>query len=137
MNTSFLDKFKRHYLFYQFLYIFITISILTILLLLMLFLKNYTTLTYKGIVKDNQDLVISNLTKDDTNLILNSKLLIENEKINYKVLDIYQENIMYTVKLELNKFFLDSRSIKVKFIVKEENLLEFIIRKVKGDLWLN
>ncbi len=134
MNTSFLDKFKRHYLFYQFLYIFITISILTILLLLMLFLKNYTTLTYKGIVKDNQDLVISNLTKDDTNLILNSKLLIENEKINYKVLDIYQENIMYTVKLELNKFFLDSRSIKVKFIVKEENLLEFIIRKVKGDL---
>ena len=134
MSTSLLDKFKNRSSFYQILYIFITINIIVILILLLLFLKNYEFLTYKGIIRNNHDLVISNLTRGETEILTNSKLKIENKNIKYEVLDIFKENSLYVLKLKLDKYYLDSRSVKVKFIVKEENLLEYIIEKMKGDL---
>ena len=134
MNTSLFKKFNRYQTYYQFLYGLLIINIMVVVILLLLFLKNKTILRYDGIISDNNILVLSNLSSYDANLITNSlDIKIDDDSIKYKVLDYQEIRGSYTLKMSIDKYYLDSRSVEIEVLLKEENLGEFILKTMKGE----
>ena len=110
------------------------INIMVVVILLLLFLKNKTILKYDGIISDNNILVLSNLSSYDANLITNSlDIKIDDDSIKYKVLDYQEIRGSYTLKMSIDKYYLDSRSVEIEVLLKEENLGEFILKTMKGE----
>ena len=134
MNTSLYQKFNRNQGYYQFLYLLLIINIIVVVLIFLLCVKNKTIIKYDGIISNNNILVISNLEKYDVDLILDSKdIKINDQSIKYKVLDTKEVRGTYTLKLELNKYYLDSKSLRIDVLLKEENLYQFIVKIMRGE----
>ena len=134
MNISLFKKINRYQNYYQFLYGLLIINIMVVVTLLLLFLKNKTILKYDGIISDNNILVLSNLSSYDANLITNSlDIKIDDDSIKYKVLDYQEIRGSYTLKMSIDKYYLDSRSVEIEVLLKEENLGEFILKTMKGE----
>ncbi len=134
MNISLFKKFIRYKNYYQFLYLIFIINIIMIVILLLLTIKMKTTLKYSGIINNNNNLVISNLSYPEAKSIIESKdIKINNESIKFKVLE--SKNLLnsYTIKLELNKYYLDTKKVIAEVLVKEENLYEFVLHTMKGE----
>ena len=105
-----------------------------IVVLLLLTMKMQTTLKYNGIISNNNILVISNLSHEDANSIIESNnLKIDREMVNFKILESRNLLNSYTIKLELDKYYLDTKKIVVEVLVKEENLYEFVLQTMKGE----
>ena len=134
MNISLFKKINRYQNYYQFMYGLLIINIMVVVILLLLFLKNKTILKYDGIISDNNILVLSNLSSYDANLITNSlDIKIDDDSIKYKVLDYQEIRGSYTLKMSIDKYYLDSRSVEIEVLLKEENLGEFILKTMKGE----
>ena len=134
MNTSLFNKFNRYQNYYQFLYGLLIINIMVVVTLLLLFLKNKTILKYDGIISNNNILVLSNLSSYDADLITNSlDIKIDDDSIKYRVLDYQEIRGSYTLKMSIDKYYLDSRSVEIEVLLKEENLGEFILKTMKGE----
>ena len=134
MNISLFKKFNRYQNYYQFLYILLTINIMIVVILLLLFLKNKTVIKYNGIISNNNVLILSNLSSYDANLITNNLgIKINNENVRYKVLDSSNLRGSYTLKLSLDKYYFDSKSLEIEVLLKEENLYQFILKIMKGE----
>ncbi len=134
MNISLFKKFIRYKNYYQFLYLIFIINIIMIVVLLLLTMKMQTTLKYNGIISNNNILVISNLSHEDANSIIESNnLKIDREMVNFKILESRNLLNSYTIKLELDKYYLDTKKIVVEVLVKEENLYEFVLQTMKGE----
>ena len=134
MNISLFKKFTRYKSYYQFLYLIFIINIIMIVILLLLTIKMKTTLKYSGIISNNNNLIISNLSYQEAKSIIESKnIKIDNDTIKFKVLE--SKNLLnsYTIKLELNKYYLDTKKVIAEVLVKEENLYEFVLHTMKGD----
>ena len=116
------------------MYFMVISSIIIVLILEMLLFNNITSLNYKGIVSKNNNLVISGLDYLEAGMIIDSKRLeIDNKKMKYKVLGVDEGVNDYTLKLELDAYYLDTKTLNIKVIIKEENLWQFMIRKMKGE----
>ncbi len=134
MNVSLFGKFNRYQNYYQFLYVLLVINIIVVIIILLLFFKNKTIVKYSGIISNNNILVLSNLSSYDANLILESlDIKIDNESIKYEILDTQEVRGTYTLKLSLDKYYLNSKSIEVEVLLEEENLYQFILKTMKGD----
>ncbi len=134
MNISLLDRFTCYKNYYQIMYFMVIFSIIIVLILEMLLFNNITSLNYKGIVSKNNNLVISGLDYLEAGMIIDSKRLeIDNKKMKYKVLGVDEGVNDYTLKLKLDAYYLDTKTLNIKVIIKEENLWQFMVRKMKGE----
>ena len=94
----------------------------------------------QGIVKDNL-LSVYILVDDLKNITGNNTVYIENDKYKYKVASMKEEiisnNTLFYKEVLLHidlkdKNFIDNNIIKVKFIVKEMTIFEYIIDLIRG-----
>ncbi len=94
----------------------------------------------QGIVKDNL-LSVYVLVDDLKNITGNNTVYIENDKYKYKVASMKEEiisnNTLFYKEVLLHidlkdKNFIDNNIIKVKFIVKEMTIFEYIIDLIRG-----
>lgn len=94
----------------------------------------------QGIVKDNL-LRVYILVDDLKNITGNNTVYIENDKYKYKVASMKEEiisnNALFYKEVLLHidlkdKNFIDNNIIKVKFIVKEMTIFEYIIDLIRG-----
>ena len=94
----------------------------------------------KGIVKDNL-LSVYILVDDLKNITGNNTVYIENDKYKYKVASMKEEiisnNALFYKEVLLHidlkdKNFIDNNIIKVKFIVKEMTIFDFIFDLIRG-----
>lgn len=94
----------------------------------------------QGIVKDNL-LSVYILVDDLKNITGNNTVYIENDKYKYKVASMKEEiisnNALFYKEVLLHidlkdKNFIDNNIIKVKFIVKEMTIFEYIIDLIRG-----
>ncbi len=134
MNISLLDRFSCHEKYYQFLYNFCLLIFLIALIFELLLFRNVISVNCKGVISQNNNLIIDNLDYSSVDYILNSKRIEVDEKIlKYKVLEVKKGISNYTLKLKLDNFYLDSRTLNLKIILKDESLYQFILRKMKGE----
>ena len=134
MNISLFKKFTCYKNYYQFLYLIFIINIIMIVSLLLLTIKMKTTLKYSGIINDNNILVISNLSYEDANTIIKSKYIkIDKDNVKFKVLESKNLKNFYTIKLELDKYYLDTKKVIAEVLIREENLYEFVLKTMKGE----
>ena len=135
MNINELKKFELLVNRYQLLYGFLIISISTLLVLGLLFFQNVVSYEYEGVVEEEK-LVFSNLSANDLNKLINTtEIIIEKEKLKFEIIDIVEFENQYSLLLnvDLKKKYLDKKTVKVKFIVKEESLYQFILNNMKGE----
>lgn len=102
-------------------------------------LKNYYQLN--GIVKDSYLSILMPIY--DINSIVNNDIIyIDNIKYSYKIkeidVEIIQEGTVFYQKIFLDvdlkdKNFIDNNVIKVKFVIKEMTILEYILYLFKGE----
>ena len=135
MNINELKKFELLVNRYQLLYGFLIISISTLLVLGLLFFQNVVSYEYEGVVEEEK-LVFSNLNANDLNKLINTtEIIIEKEKLKFEIIDIVEFENQYSLLLnvDLKKKYFDKKTIKAKFIVKEESLYQFILNNMKGE----
>ena len=135
MNINELKKFELLVNRYQLLYGFLIISISTLLVLGLLFFQNVVSYEYEGVVEEEK-LVFSNLSANDLNKLINTtEIIIQKEKLKFEIIDIVEFENQYSLLLnvDLKKKYLDKKTVKVKFIVKEESLYQFILNNMKGE----
>lgn len=102
-------------------------------------LKDYYQVT--GIIEEGY-LNVLVFIEDVEKVIDNDWIYIDNEKYNYEVERISEDYIQEGNKIYQNlflqidlkeKYFIENRVIKAKFIVKERTILEYIFYLIKGE----
>lgn len=133
MNISSLEKFNSNINYYQILYGFLVIIITSFIIIGLMYFKNITKREYYGVVNNNI-LEISNLTYEEVALILEcKKVMIKDNIIKNKIIDIKENNDNYLISIELNKIYLEGTKIKITYILNEESIYQFMLNRVKGD----
>lgn len=133
MLISCFDKFSLKIKFKEFMYVFLIIIMLFIITLNLFNIKNRYESTMKFNLLSNNILELNKVDLVDLKRISNSKkVIIDNKYFNFNIIDIYDNKNNYLVKIEVLN--LDKvNSYQVTFLEKEENLLKFIIRNMKGE----
>lgn len=133
MNISSLEKFNSNINYYQILYGFLVIIITSFIIIGLMYFKNITKREYYGVVNNNI-LEISNLTYEEVALILEcKKVMIKDNIIKNKIIDIKENNDNYLISIKLNKIYLEGTKIKITYILNEESIYQFMLNRVKGD----
>lgn len=135
MNINEFNKFECNLNKYQLIYGFLIISISIFLIISLLLGKNTASYEYQGIIEKN-NLLITNLSLNDLNKLVEfQKVLIEGQEVDLKTTDILEENGKYSLNLKGNLGkFASKKSLKVKFIIREESLFQFILNNLKGGV---
>lgn len=135
MNINEFNKFECNLNKYQLIYGFLIISISIFLIISLLLGKNTASYEYQGIIEKN-NLLITNLSLNDLNKLVEfQKVLIEGQEVDLKTTDILEENGKYSLNLKGNLGkFTSKKSLKVKFIIREESLFQFILNNLKGGV---
>ena len=132
MNINMLEKFTVKIKKYQFLYGFLVVGVIFFLIGVLFRYKNINAREYKGFGLADGILVINNLNLDDIDFILNCEDVIINDKKQAKIIFEVGEDENYFVKLE-SKEIKKEKEITIRFVLKEENLYQFIVRNMKGE----
>lgn len=132
MNINMLEKFTVKIKKYQFLYGFLVVGVIFFLIGVLFRYKNINAREYKGFGLADGILVINNLNLDDIDFILNCEDVIINDKKQAKIIFEVGEDENYFVKLESEEIKKE-KEITVRFVLKEENLYQFIVRNMKGE----
>ncbi len=133
MIISCFDKFSLKIKFKEFMYVFLIIIMLFIITLNLFNIKNRYESTMKFNLLSNNILELNKVDLIDLKRISNcKKVIIDNNYFNFNLIDIKENKTNYLVKIEVLN--LDKvNSYQVTFLEKEENLLKFIIRNMKGE----
>lgn len=133
MIISCFDKFSLKIKFKEFMYVFLIIIMLFIITLNLFNIKNRYESTMKFNLLSNNILELNKVDLIDLKRISNcKKVIIDNNYFNFNLVDIKENKTNYLVKIEVLN--LDKvNSYQVTFLEKEENLLKFIIRNMKGE----
>lgn len=133
MIISCFDKFSLKIKFKEFMYVFLIIIMLFIITLNLFNIKNRYESTMKFNLLSNNILELNKVDLIDLKRISNcKKVIIDNNYFNFNLVDIIEYKTNYLVKIEVLN--LDKvNSYQVTFLEKEENLLKFIIRNMKGE----
>ena len=133
MIISCFDKFSLKIKFKEFMYVFLIIIMLFIITLNLFNIKNRYESTMKFNLLSNNILELNKVDLVDLKRISNcKKVIIDNKYFNFNLVDIKEIKTNYLVKIEVLN--LDKvNSYQVTFLEKEENLLKFIIRNMKGE----
>lgn len=132
MNINMLEKFTVKIKKYQFLYGFLVVGVIFFLIGVLFHYKNINTREYKGFGLADGILVINNLNLDDIDFILKCENVIIDDKKQAKIILEVGEDENYFVKLE-SKEIKKEKEITIRFVLKEENLYQFIVRNMKGE----
>ena len=132
MNINMLEKFTVKIKKYQFLYGFLVVGVIFFLIGVLFQYKNINTREYKGFGLAEGILVINNLNLDDIDFILKCENVIIDDKKQAKIILEVGEDENYFVKLE-SKEIKKEKEITIRFVLKEENLYQFIVRNMKGE----
>ena len=132
MNINLLEKYRIKVKKYQFLYGFLVIGVISFLIGVLFRYKNINAREYKGFGLADGILVINNLNLDDIDFILNCEDVIIDDKKQAKIILEVGEDENYFVKLE-SKEIKKEKEITIRFVLKEENLYQFIVRNMKGE----
>lgn len=133
MIISYFDRFSLKIKFKEFMYVFLIIIMLFIITLNLFNIKNRYESTMKFNLLSNNILELNKVNLVDLKRISNcKKVIIDNKYFNFNLVDIIEYKTNYLVKIEVLN--LDKvNSYQVTFLEKEENLLKFIIRNMKGE----
>lgn len=133
MIISCFDRFSLKIKFKEFMYVFLIIIMLFIITLNLFNIKNRYESTMKFNLLSNNILELNKVNLVDLKRISNcKKVIIDNKYFNFNLVDIIEYKTNYLVKIEVLN--LDKvNSYQVTFLEKEENLLKFIIRNMKGE----
>lgn len=133
MIISCFDRFSLKIKFKEFMYVFLIIIMLFIITLNLFNIKNRYESTMKFNLLSNNILELNKVDLVDLKRISNcKKVIIDNKYFNFNLVDIIEYKTNYLVKIEVLN--LDKvNSYQVTFLEKEENLLKFIIRNMKGE----
>lgn len=133
MIISCFDRFSLKIKFKEFMYVFLIIIMLFIITLNLFNIKNRYESTMKFNLLSNNILELNKVDLVDLKRISNcKKVIIDNKYFNFNLVDIKEIKTNYLVKIEVLN--LDKvNSYQVTFLEKEENLLKFIIRNMKGE----
>lgn len=132
MNINLLEKYRIKVKKYQFLYGFLVIGVISFFIGVLFRYKNINAREYKGFGLADGILVINNLNLDDIDFILNCEDVIINDKKQAKIIFEVGEDENYFVKLESEEIKKE-KEITIRFVLKEENLYQFIVRNMKGE----
>ncbi len=132
MNINMLEKFTVKIKKYQFLYGFLVVGVIFFLIGVLFRYKNINAREYKGFGLADGILVINNLNLDDIDFILKCENVIIDDKKQAKIILEVGEDENYFVKLE-SKEIKKEKEITIRFVLKEENLYQFIVRNMKGE----
>lgn len=133
MIISCFDRFSLKIKFKEFMYVFLIIIMLFIITLNLFNIKNRYESTMKFNLLSNNILELNKVDLVDLKRISNcKKVIIDNKYFNFNLVDIIEYKTNYLVKIKVLN--LDKvNSYQVTFLEKEENLLKFIIRNMKGE----
>lgn len=133
MIISCFDKFSLKIKFKEFMYVFLIIIMLFIITFNLFNIKNKYESTMKFNLLSNNILELNKVDLIDLKRISNcKKVIIDDKYFNFNLIDIKENKTNYLVKIEVLN--LDKvNSYQVTFLEKEENLLKFIIRNMKGE----
>ncbi len=133
MIISCFDRFSLKIKFKEFMYVFLIIIMLFIITLNLFNIKNRYESTMKFNLLSNNILELNKVNLVDLKRISNcKKVIIDNKYFNFNLVDIIEYKTNYLVKIKVLN--LDKvNSYQVTFLEKEENLLKFIIRNMKGE----
>ena len=116
------------------LYLSFLLIILLIISLELVKFKNKDSLDLKYSLSANNTLLITSLDLFNFNKILNSQeVIIANKKIKYEIINIEEMNKKYNLELSFKENINIFKDKKVPLVFKEETLLKFILRNMKGE----
>lgn len=116
------------------LYLSFLLIILLIISLELVKFKNKDSLDLKYSLSANNTLLITSLDLFNFNKILNSQeIIIDNKKIKYEIINIEEINKKYNLELSFKENINIFKKKKIPLVFKEETLLKFIIRNMKGE----
>lgn len=116
------------------LYLSFLLIILLIISLELVKFKNKDSLDLKYSLSSNNTLLITSLDLFNFNKILNSQeVIIDNKKIKYEIINIEEINKKYNLELSFKENINIFKKKKIPLVFKEETLLKFIIRNMKGE----
>ena len=116
------------------LYLSFLLIILLIISLELVKFKNNDSLDLKYSLSANNTLLITSLDLFNFNKIVNSQeIIINNKKIKYEIINIEEINKKYNLELSFKENINIFKKKKIPLVFKEETLLKFIIRNMKGE----
>ena len=116
------------------LYLSFLLIILLIISLELVKFKNKDSLDLKYSLSANNTLLITSLDLFNFNKILNSQeVIIAKKKIKYEIINIEEMNKKYNLELSFKENINIFKDKKVPLVFKEETLLKFILRNMKGE----
>ena len=116
------------------LYLSFLLIILLIISLELVKFKNNDSLDLKYSLSANNTLLITSLDLFNFNKIVNSQeIIINNKKIKYEIINIEEINKKYNLELSFKENINIFKNKKIPLVFKEETLLKFILRNMKGE----
>ena len=116
------------------LYLILILIILLIISLELFKFKNKDSIDLKYSLSTNNTLIITSLDLFNFNKIVTSQeIIINNKKITYEIINIEEINKKYNLELKFKENINIFKNKKIPLVFKEETLLKFILRNMKGE----
>lgn len=115
--------------------------IIGVLLILVVFISSCykKNLYYKNILMIQNDMIILNIDYEDLGLIIdNNQIIIDDYSYDYQVLDVNilnASNLSCEIRIFINEYINFDNKVfyQYKILLKEESILEYLVRVVKGE----